>query len=521
MKYLYKQNNVIACLTGFLFCWAACLWAQPGLIDSTYGTNGVVLADIDTGSSDYAKSVLVQSDGKVVVAGYSEKSGNKNLALIRLLVNGSLDPDFGTAGIVLSDLGSDDRFYAAALDEHQNIIVGGYSNGGDFATVRYLPDGSPDESFGSNGIVFTDFQNDFDYAKALVLQPDGKIVVAGSSADPDHPGGADFALIRYNSNGSPDTTFGDQGKVLTAIGPGWDEVWGIVIQADGKLLVGGETEGDPYLQPCMARYNPDGTLDTSFGSGGFVVESFNSGHSNARWIGLAPDGKIITVGRADPSYRIARYHRDGSPDPSFNGTGELILDQSVMSTGLVSGVVTADGRIAVGGSGRLPSNSSNFLVGRINPDGTVDTTFGENGFLTRGVTFGGSDVTAMASTPDGNLIAVGSGSDGGSPDFTIVKYLNDLQVGTLNFESPAKEVLVYPNPIVDMAMLRYDLEAEQRITIRLLDLAGKPIDVFVQDQWQAPGSYQQPITLPDALPSGLYLLQISSPNGQMTIKVLK
>ena len=103
----------------------------------------------------------------------------------------------------------------------------------------------------------------------------------------------------------------------------------------------------------------------------------------------------------------------------------------------------------------------------------------------------------------------------------MVKYLNDLQVGTLNFESPVQEVLVYPNPIVDQAMLRYDLEAEQRITIRLLDPAGRILKTFVQDQWQAPGRYQHPLAIPSALPPGLYLIQISSPQRQVSIMVVK
>ena len=525
MNYLYLITNRKALLTGFLLLLAGGLWAQAGIIDSTYGNNGLALIDIDAGSTDYPYSVVVQPDGKAVVAGYSEEGGHYNAVLIRLLEDGSPDPGFGAGGVVLSDLGSDGRFYTVALDENQNIIAGGYSNDGDFAIARYLPDGSPDESFGTNGMVITDLQNDFENINALVLQTDGKIVAAGASAHPDNPGGAAFALIRYNSDGSPDATFGDQGKVFTEIGPGWDDIWSMVIQADGKLLVGGETEQYPYWQLCMARYNSDGTLDSSFGSDGIVVDTFNNGHSAIRWMGLSPNGKITIVGRADPSQIVARYNADGTPDNAFNGTGKLIIDPAVGCNGLYSGLLMADGKVVIGGTGRLSSNSQNFLVGRINPDGSVDTTFGENGFLERRITFGSSEIYSLASTPDGNLIAAGYGFDElagiSSINFAVVKYLNDLQVGTLNFESPVQEVLVYPNPIVDQAMLRYDLEAEQRITIRLLDPAGRILKTFVQDQWQAPGRYQHPLAIPSALPPGLYLIQISSPQRQVSIKVVK
>ena len=129
----------------------------------------------------------------------------------------------------------------------------------------------------------------------------------------------------------------------------------------------------------------------------------------------------------------------------------------------------------------------------------------------------------MATTPDGSLIVAGYGHQDGNTlsDFVLVKYLNDLQVGTLNFKKPAQEVLVYPNPIVDHAVLRYELEKGQIVTIRLLDATGRPISTFVQDRWQAPGSHQQSISIPDTWPSGFYVIQILSPNGQVAIKVMK
>lgn len=523
MKYLYPRKVVRSLLTGFLLFMAGGLFAQTGIIDTTFGNNGVVLADINTGSLDYAYSVFTQPDGKVVAAGISEKGGNSDAALIRLLEDGSLDPEFGTGGIVLSDFGSGDFFYAAALDKNRNIIATGYGNDGDFLTARYLPDGSPDESFGTNGIVFTDFFNGEDYANALALQADGKIVAGGTGINPNTPEGSGFALLRYNSDGSLDTTFGDRGKVLTQIGPGWDEINGLVVQPDGKLVVGGCTMDIPGNKLCIARYDPDGALDPSFGSGGIVLDSFNSGHNEVRWISLLPDGRIIIAGRGGQDQGIARYHADGSPDSTFNGTGKLMIDPAVGCNSLSSGVIMADGKLMTGGSGRLSTNSSNFLIGKINPDGSIDTTFGENGFVKKGVTYGPSGVYSMASTPDGSLIAAGYGlNEGGTNiDFVVVKYLNDLQVGTLNFKRPAREVLVYPNPIADQAVLRYELEEGQPVTIRLLDAAGRPVKVFVRNQWQGAGRYQQPISVPAILPSGFYLIQIISPNGQITVKVMK
>ncbi|TNE47690.1 MAG: T9SS type A sorting domain-containing protein [Bacteroidetes bacterium] len=524
MKYPYAQINVIFCLTCFLLILAGSLFAQAGMIDSTFGNNGVFLSDFNSGGSDRICSVMVQLDGKVVAVGNSRSLNMYSVVLIRLLEDGNYDPDFGTDGVVLSDFGDvDSEFYAAALDQDQNIVATGYGNDGDFMTARYLPDGSPDQSFGTNGIVYTDFFNDEDYANAIALQADGKIVTGGTGYDPNDPDDYKFALARFNSDGSLDTTFGNQGKVFTKIGPGDDEITSLVVQADGKVLAGGYTSVHPEYTPCLVRYHPDGTLDTGFGSGGIVVDTLSNKPGLLRWVGLMPDGRIVVVIRAlggNQNHRVSRYLANGTPDSTFNGTGKLILDQAIDCRSLRSGLVTPDGKLVIGGNTTL---SYKFLVGRINPDGSIDTTFGNNGFVKHQVTGAESDIYSLATTPDGSLIAAGYGNHGVNTlyDFVLVKYLNDLQVGTLNFESPVQEVLVYPNPIVDQAVLGYEIEEGQPITIRLLDATGRPIQTFVQDQWQAPGSYQQPIAIPNALPSGFYLVQIGSPQGQVCIRVVK
>ena len=525
MKYPYTQNNAIACLTGFLLCCAAGLWAQAGMIDSTFGNNGIVLADFNSGGSDRITAVLVQSDEKVVAVGNSKMfPGISNTVLIRLLEDGSYDPDFGTDGVVLSDLGDvGPEFYAAALDEDQRIVATGYGNDGDFLTARFLPDGSLDHSFGTNGVVFTDFFNDEDFANAIALQADGKIVAGGTSYDPNDPEDYGFALARFNSDGSLDTTFGNQGKVFTQIGPGDDEISSLVIQTDGKLLAGGYIADNPNYYPYLVRYHLDGTLDTGFGSGGIVVDTLTNKPGFLRWTGLQPDGRIVVVIAAlggNENHRVSRYHADGTPDPTFNATGKLVLDQGIDCQELRSGLVTPDGKLVIGGSA---GPTGNFLVGRIKPDGSIDTSFGDNGFVKQQGTGADSFIRSMATTPDGSLIVAGYGHQDGNTlsDFVLVKYLNDLQVGTLNFKKPAQEVLVYPNPIVDHAVLRYELEKGQIVTIRLLDATGRPISTFVQDRWQAPGSHQQSISIPDTLPSGFYVIQILSPNGQVAIKVMK
>ncbi|MCB0526415.1 MAG: T9SS type A sorting domain-containing protein, partial [Saprospiraceae bacterium] len=467
----------------------------------------------------------VQPDNKVVAVGNSKTfPGKSQIVLIRLLEDGSYDPDFGTDGAVIANYGNvNSAFYAAALDENQRIVATGHGNEGDFLTARFLPDGSLDQSFGTNGIAFTDFFNDDDLANAIALQADGKIVTGGGGYNPNDQEKYGFALTRLNSDGSLDTTFGILGKVFTQIEPVDDEITSLAVQADGKLLACGYSVDGSFPKSYLVRYHPDGTLDTDFGSGGIVVDSGSNISWKFQWTGLQNDGRIVVVFSAlggDQYFGVARYLSNGTPDSTFNDTGRLILDQAIECIDLKSGLITPDGKIVIGGySGPAPE----FFVGRINPDGSIDSTFGENGFVKQQVIGTESYINSMATTPDGNLIMAGYGRPGGNTvsDFVLVKYLNDLQVGTLSFENPAQEIFVYPNPVVDHAVLRYDLKEDQLISIRLLDIAGKPIKVFVQDQIQAAGSNQQTIMLPDSLPSGLYLILISSPKGQVCIKVVK
>src|SRR5262245_38181584 len=167
-------------------------------------------------------------------------------------------------------------------------------------------DGDLDVTFGSGGIVITGFGGGYDFANALALQSDGKIVAAGETRS-GLSGPRNFALARYNIDGSLDTTFGGGGKVTTAISGGAASV---ALQSDGKILAaGGTTTGF-----ALVRYNIDGSLDSTFGSGGKVVQTGFSGFS----IGLVlqPDGKIVVSGARSGDFALARYNGDGSPDPT-------------------------------------------------------------------------------------------------------------------------------------------------------------------------------------------------------------
>jgi uncharacterized delta-60 repeat protein len=261
------------------------------------------------GRGDFGLGVAIQPDGKIVTAGNSSATGTFSVAfaLSRHSPDGTLDPTFGSGGTVLTSFGPPLSAAAdVAVQPDGKIIAVGVA-GSDFAVARYNADGTLDASFGVGGLVTTDFGGS-DQANGLALQPDGKIVVVGLLF------GA-VGVARYNPDGSLDSTFGTGGKVVTDATPGPDPAFDVKVTSTGKIVVGGSTGfypgGGDFL---LLRYNADGSLDSSFGSGGIVTTDFG-GADSAFSIGLSTDGKIVAAGvtnRSDPGdFAVARYNADG------------------------------------------------------------------------------------------------------------------------------------------------------------------------------------------------------------------
>ncbi|MCP3993689.1 MAG: hypothetical protein GY722_01290, partial [bacterium] len=226
--------------------------------------DGSLTADIGP-SHDGSSGVTVQSDGKILVSGYSHNGSDYDFLLMRYNADGSLDTSFDADGILTTAIGSgNDQGQSVTLQDDGKILVAGYSwNGGNsyFALTRYNADGSLDTSFDTDGMVTTAIGSSTDYGQSVTLQDDGKILVAGYSWN---GGNNDFALTRYNADGSLDTSFDTDGMVTTAIGSGDDYGYSMTVQSDGKILVAGTSDNGTDDDFAMVRLNTDGSLDTSF-----------------------------------------------------------------------------------------------------------------------------------------------------------------------------------------------------------------------------------------------------------------
>jgi uncharacterized delta-60 repeat protein len=265
-------------------------YLPDGSLDPTFGVGGKVTTDFG-GQFDLALALVLQPDSKLVAAGLF---GGGNFALARYLPDGSLDPTFGVGGTVISDF--EGELLALALQPDGKLVAAGGS-AGSFALARYLPDGSLDPTFGVGGTVTTDFTNDVggvDAAHALALQPDGKLVAAGGSA-----GG--FALARYLPDGHLDATFGVGGKVITDFGGAPAGASALALQPDGKLVAAGSASPGFVADFALARYLPDGRLDPTFGTEGKVTTDFRGLDDVASALVLQPDGKLVAAG-SSPSH---------------------------------------------------------------------------------------------------------------------------------------------------------------------------------------------------------------------------
>lgn len=331
----------------------------PGVNDAPVFSDGdgVVIDAARNG----ANSVAVQSDGKLLVL----ESGS-SFALTRYNADGSLDNSFGSAGTLAFNRGSStENYWDVTVQSDDKIIISGdYNNS--FSIYRYNADGSPDTSFSGDGHVDIDISSSgSERGYAVAVQPDDKVVVGGLGA------GGDFALVRINANGSYDTSFSGNAKLQTDLGA-TDVAYSLVVQPDGKLLLAGTSNGDF----AMVRYNTDGSVDTGFGGGdGIAITDMGAGDDKAFAVELQADGKIVLAGSSNGDIALARYETNGSLDNSFGGGDGIVLTDIATSTDSARGLsIQADGKIVAAGS-----SNGDFALLRYNTDGSLDTSFSGGG----------------------------------------------------------------------------------------------------------------------------------------------
>ena len=404
------------------------------IIANTISTPGTIITDIRTW--DEASSVLLQDNGRIVVVGSAcaVESGDGDFVVVRYKSNGLLDSAFDGDGVVTTGFGLYDVALDAVRQPDGKLIVAGFtaadSGSSDLAMARYNSDGSLDASFGIGGKLVGHYPGLNTQASGMVLQ-DSKIVVVSAAS-----GSGDFNMVRFDDHGSLDTTFGIGGFVQTNLG-GVDESDAVVVDSDGRIVVAGISY-PPGLSGStdfvIARYNSNGSLDTTFDGDGKVSADFG-GEESFGGLTLQSDHKVVVVGSSDAgssgmNIAVARYSSNGSLDTTFDGDGKLITLLSGESQA-TSVRVQGDGKIVVAGVVQASAGGSgagDFVVLRYNSNGTLDTGFGVGGKVVTDL--GGDDIAeSVALQTDGKIVVTGHTSTGGVSDIAVVRYNSD---GTLD-----------------------------------------------------------------------------------------
>ena len=421
---------------------------EAGDLDPIFGGDGKVTTNV--GSDEELRAVAVDSGGDIVAAGCRGGHDPNSLALVRYRSDGTLDPGFGGDGKVTTSLsrrGGDCAIDVAIQPDGKIVAAGssGFGVHGKFGVVRYEPDGTLDPTFGGDGRVATDFTPDSDWAGAVAIQADGKIVAAGQSGV--FGTNTMFAVVRYNPDGTRDTTFGEHGRVTTDFTPGDDGANAVGLQSNGKIVVAGGAGTDRDFGGtgfALARYEADGTLDTSFGEDGLVTTAITVGKGDAAAdVESLSNGKILAAGvdgtggcrpcgsDMSTSFALVQYNADGTIDTGFGGSGEglVITPLSPKDDAASELAVQSDGRIVVAGSSGQRSRGggdSRFALVRYKADGSRDQTFGGDGKVTTNLSPGSDFANGMAIQPNGKIVAAGIADYLGTHDrFALARYFSD------------------------------------------------------------------------------------------------
>lgn len=403
-------------------------FATPGSLDTTFDNDGIATTSIGT-SDDIGYAVALQSDGKIVVAGRSGTDLNDDIALARYNSDGSLDITFDMDGKLTTPVGSaNDSGSALAIQPDGKILAAGttgsdrysYRNS-DIVLVRYNSDGSPDATFDNDGIVITDFRQ-FDSGADIALQPDGKIVIAGSSWNDSHFNDQTAILMRYNSNGSLDSTFDEDGILTASIKSGQ----AVAIQPDGKIAMAGWSVTGIFSHFALARYNDDGSLDATFDGDGIANTEIGV-YSDAYAVAIQPDGKIIVAGESyngnDYDFALVRYDTNGTLDTTFDIDGKVITGIDTNSDGGYAIAIQSDNKIIV--TGWSAGIGADIALLRYNSDGSLDTTFDIDGIVTTDINSSSDAGYAVVLQPNGKIIVVGWSNIDTNDDLALVRYNND------------------------------------------------------------------------------------------------
>ena len=515
MKTLYSLLTTV-----FITLISLCSISQPGSLDLQFGNDGTVMAPVTT-TTEHGYAMAVQGDGKILVAGYRETGGNQDFAVARYNADGSLDNSFGSNGVALIDGGtSSDAAWSMTLQADGKILLGGSvynqnSTVDDFALVRLNTDGTPDATFGTNGVVTTDIDLNWDNAYEILVLDDGKILLGG---DGYITGRRCATIVRYNTDGSVDTDFGFLGVAHFCVGQEDARTRDIALQSDGKIVVAGYFSEGMDDHAFVARFNPEGTVDTFFGLNGYASLDIGGREDRLFSVVVLEDDKILAGGYTrdeglmENDYLFVKYQSDGTLDTDFGSNGIMMFNFGANDQTRDMAILS-DGKILSAGG------AFSFELLRLNSDGSLDTGFGDNGKVNTSIgTY--CHANRIMLYPGNKAVVAGQASSSGIYNFALARYLLQDDAGISDADNTSMKLNVYPNPAREKVTISYELRSAQEINIDLINLVGQRTTSFLSDNKQEPGMYSYEFRLPGNIPAGVYFIRLSTEKGQGIQKLI-
>ncbi len=493
------------------------IFSQTSELDPSFGNGGKAFFYLD--GSSRAMSVAIQPDGKLLVAGKRTDSlAYQPIYLIRLLPDGSLDNSFADNGVLATTVensGNASEHLMKLQPDGKILVVGFIDTNGDPATAvaRFLPDGTPDPSFGIGGlaVVNVDTVDDREAAYSVAVQPDGKIVAAGASSAV--PFDSDYTLLRFLPDGSLDAGFGTGGIARTLLPNSYDNIWHVLVQPDGKLLTTGYTSYLFGFKRTMMRYNADGSLDAGFGTNGILTNTTDNGAAFMNSLAVQPDGKIL---RAGVNYKpsgtglqmvVDRFLPDGQKDNSFGTNGRFTYNDNNLD---------ADGAMALQPDGKVLVVAKSFQDNKITlfrllDNGSIDQAFGTNGYAPHLISNSFNPVS-MQVDEYLRIVMVGGTS------FSIARF-GMAPSGAMERPSLLDNLAVCPNPATGAVRLDFHLAKATEVGIVLHDAFGRPLKTVLHPSAKPAGPGSEPVDL-DGLPSGIYYFGIVAGQERGVVRVV-
>lgn len=515
--------------TGALALLVSPALAQVGELDPSFDGDGMRVDSLDVLTN--GRSVAPLPDGGVLVAGDSEEDAG-NTRRGRLLdygPDGSLraNTPYSAGGCVGSGRPTAASFYAVTSRTDGAYAFGGYQTLD--CTGDYRPFHSFQVPTVGNPIRndVTPFYGGVAFVFGLAFQPDGALVSAGFASPDFDEEGYDAAFARHLPDGSVDMAFGTDGEVTFDLANDYDFLYDVVVQPDGKIVAGGfGTTGAGARDVLLLRLLADGSLDPSFGSGGVVSLDLDGGIDDVRALALQPDGKIVAALRSadaggDFRFGIARFLPNGALDSGFGNSGLAFVDFTGLPAYAWGVAVQADGKIVASGTtetGAGGVETRDFAIARLLTEGVLDPSFSDDGRTVAAITPGRDDAQDLAITADGHFVVVGTSRetvDGQEQRrLLLARFIGDTPpvAGEPNPES-ALALRVAPNPARGSVRLGYALPESGAVTLALYDILGRDITRLV-DGRRPPGEHEEVLDVAGLSP-GLYVLRLST--GGVTV----